>query len=161
MSQRIRCNTTGWLFMFSAVQYAHLECLKSWVHERGLLVCEICKSSYNEALLPELEPQIRSDGDQESGIMDSGPPFLGFLIPMGETHSPEESRWRSRKFWTRLLVIGLCVGSIAAVLIILGVNASDHVWAAVLLRIIAFGLPLIFVARALIACFELRSSHNN
>ena len=138
----------------SAVKYAHLDCLKKWVRERRQLTCEICGAEYKEALMPELQPEMPNNQVENTITINRSPFFSDWLQQSGGSR---QTGWRNRKLLIKVALIGLLIGIIAAALVILGINASQHTWAAVMLRIIAFGLPTLLVLRAFIACCELRS----
>eukprot|EP00890_Picochlorum_soloecismus_P004396 jgi/Picsp_1/4958/NSC_02321-R1_ring fyve phd zinc finger-containing protein len=137
-----------------SLKYAHLDCLKKWVRERRQLTCEICGAIYKEALLPELQPEVSNNPEENMAMTNRSPFFPDWPL---QSPGSRQTGWRNRKLVIKVALIGLLIGVIAAVLVILGINASQHTWAAVMLRIIAFGLPTLLVLRAFIACCELRS----
>jgi hypothetical protein len=124
-----------------SLQYAHIHCLKSWVHERRQLVCEICKTPYKEELIDEC---LREEAETLQ------------IIPVTQV-LPQTENQRHRRAVVTTLIFTCVILAIIVVLIVLGLNAGDHAWAAILLRIIAFGLPVLIIGRALFLCCEMRS----
>ena len=141
---------------FLTVQYAHLKCLKLWVHERRDLHCEICKFEYTEDLIPELQPVMdaaveeharrrlnRSSTLQENRIR-------GFMAdpPQEDTClcCPSGS-------WPRAICLIAVIGTLLGLLLFLGLTASSETWAAILLRILAFAIPTLIVLRGVAACW--------
>ncbi|KAI8110793.1 hypothetical protein M9434_004367 [Picochlorum sp. BPE23] len=147
-----------------SLKYAHLHCLKSWVHERQRLSCEICKAKYAEPLLPELKEEMHDPDHAGSGgsvtrqgytVDDNHSPRV-FILP-GMAHDGSNTRQRNNnKALINIFIIAFVIIVIVVILVVLGLNASQHTWAAVLLRIIAFGLPLLIIGRAFIVCCEMR-----
>lgn len=153
------CNCTG------SVQYAHLKCLKLWVHEKADLHCEICKSMYKESLLEELEPDLqigleernrRNDRrrlrhhhlyDMEVGISTE-------RIMAAHIRRQEQQQYNTRRLWIRALIFTVPVTLLVIMLLFLGMNASDNAWAAILLRILAFALPAFIILRIVFTCWD-------
>lgn len=123
-----------------SLQYAHLHCLKSWVHERRQLVCEICKMPYKEELIDEF---LR----EEAASLQ--------IIPVTQI-LPQTENQRHRRVIVTTIIFTCVILAIIIILVVLGLNAGKHVWAAILLRIIAFGLPILIIGRALFLCCEMR-----
>lgn len=103
----------------------------------------------------------------EAALLDRARAARARLPPLIVTRPPpaaadedddDETPWRSRKFWIKLTVAVLVLALIVSLLVFLGVNAGDSTWAAVLLRIIAFGLPTFIVIRAVISCWGVSRS---
>lgn len=142
-----------------SLRYAHLHCLKSWVHERQRLSCEICKAMYAEALLPELKEEMRDPDHAASHrgyTVDGNQSPRVFILP-GMAHTGSTTRRRNNnKSLMNILIIAFVIIVIVVILVVLGLNASQHTWAAILLRIVAFGLPLLIIGRAFIICCEMR-----
>ena len=141
-----------------AVKYAHLDCLKSWVQERQRLTCEICNSEYKEPLLPELKPEIRETAVRPPGATSFFPSMGAHLVfpPLVDTIPQRPPGWNRRRIMVRMALILGGVGTLVGILVVLGINASTHTWAAILLRIIAFGLPALIVLKAFATCCEFR-----
>ena len=153
------CSCTG------SVQFAHLKCLKLWVHERADLHCEICKSMYKESLLSELEPDLligieernrRNDRrrlrhlhDEEDGMVSSTDRIIATQI-----RREEQQRESRRRLVLRALCITVPLTILVVMLLFLGMNASDNAWAAILLRIFAFALPTFIIIRIVFTCWN-------
>jgi hypothetical protein len=129
--------------------------LKSWVHERADLICEICRSPYNEALIPELQPVLEQAlKDRARSARAHLPPLVARPITVDDDDEDEDGiNWRSSQLWGKTCLALLILGFIVSLLVFLGVNAGDAVWASVMLRVIAFGLPTFIVLRALFSCW--------
>jgi hypothetical protein len=149
------CHCTG------SVKYVHLKCLKLWLHETADLTCEICKSTYNDALLPELEPdlligleernrrnnrRLRHQPSRDDNATDR--------IAAEQQRRVEEQRHSTRRFWMRALCFTVPLTILIVMLLFLGMNASDSAWASVLLRILAFALPAFIVLRIVFSCWD-------
>lgn len=150
-------------FRSSSVQYAHLKCLKLWVHERLDLHCEICKSMYKDDLLAELQPVLIAGLEEQSRRRPRG-----YATP-AEIAAREASRRAlerlndpddenpfclPRGIWVRAILLTVGIGTLIGLLIFLGLSAGDSTWAAVLLRVLAFSIPALVVLRALASCFK-------
>ena len=149
-----------------SVAYAHLACLKHWVRERGQVKCEICKTNYAEELMPELKPELEA-GQAERQTEFSrrrstvGPSFYGERSSRNNPSSRGD--WmvdhvdtRPKKFWIKIVLFGGIFFSILLCLLFLGLYAGDALWAAILLRIIAFAIPLFIIVKALQVCWDIR-----
>ena len=122
-----------------SLQWAHVSCLQSWVHERRQLLCEICKSTYKEEYLPTLENELYTRHSQST--MESGQPTA-------------EDRSRRRRMLKTFVIVTVIVLTLIATLVVLGLNANNHTWAAIALRVIAFGLPMIIILRCFLLWFQ-------
>lgn len=137
------------------MEYAHLKCLKSWVRERVDLHCEICKFKYNDALLVKLEPEILAGAAQRLQRRTS----TVIVVPgqrIGVGGQQRNHRTCGRRALIRALCVVLFVCALVGLLLFLGLNASDSPWAAILLRILAFGIPVLILIRGVVACMEIR-----
>ena len=142
-----------------SLQFTHLKCLKQWVRERGDLVCEICKSKYCDAQLPflELDAQVhaamRSAPEASRAAAAAAQPY--HLPGRRPSQDPPVFAWRTRRFWLRAVCVVGLVGALVCLFLFLGMNAGSEAWAAVLLRVLAFSIPLLIIARAVFACCSL------
>lgn len=139
-----------------AVEYAHLKCLKSWVRERVDLHCEICKFKYNEALLVKLEPEILAGAAQRLQRRTSSVVVVPGQRSRGGGQQQQSGRICGKHAMMRATCIVLFVCALVGLLLFLGLNASDSPWAAILLRILAFGIPVLIIIRGVVACMEIR-----
>lgn len=154
------CNCIG------SVQFAHLKCLKLWVHERADLHCEICKSMYKESLLPELQADLQIGLEERNRrnerrrlrhhhLHDGEESMPGIdRITAAQIRRQEEQQYNTRRFWIRALCISIPLTILIVMLLFLGMNASDNAWAAILLRILAFALPTFIVVRVVFTCWD-------
>lgn len=151
-----------------SVAYAHFSCLKQWIRERGQSKCEICKSGYAAELLPDLQEDLEAGRAAQAARYSRGSMFAVALVGQanatdtsgneassrGEEHP--EAQETPRRFWFRLMVFGGIFSLILICLLFLGLYAGDAVWAGILLRIIAFGIPIFIIAKALQVCWDIR-----
>lgn len=143
-----------------SVQYAHLKCLKLWVHERLDLHCEICKSMYEDDLLPELQPILIAGLEEQARRRSRGYATQAEIARIAsrrglETlNDPEDSFCLPKGLWVRVLVLTGGIGAMVGLLLFLGLSAGDETWAAVLLRVLAFMIPALVVLRALASCWK-------
>ncbi len=114
---------------------------------------------YAEALLPELKEEMRDPDHAASHrgyTVDGNQSPRVFILP-GMAHTGSTTRRRNNnKSLMNILIIAFVIIVIVVILVVLGLNASQHTWAAILLRIVAFGLPLLIIGRAFIICCEMR-----
>lgn len=123
-----------------SLQWAHVSCLQSWVHERRQLMCEICKSTYKEEYLPTLENAM----------------YTSRYHNVSTTQSVADGGRRRRMLKTFVIVSSIVV-ALTAALVILGLNANDHTWAAIALRVLAFGLPMLIILRCILLWYQGRT----
>lgn len=135
----------------------HLKCLKSWVRERASLECEICKSKYIESLLPVLEPEAEAGAAQRTARRDTAAAAIAAAAARHAAAQQDRGPvWKTRKFWMYLFFITAVLGAVVCLLLLLGMRAGEELWAAIVLRVVAFGLPLFIIFRAMFACWQLR-----
>ena len=150
-----------------AVQYAHMKCLKLWVREQADLHCEICKGEYASTLTEDLQPDLviglqtraRRARFRTGNTHVHAQQAAAAVAAAGEEDDEEGADdrpfWEHRKFWVRIFILSLILGTIVGLLLFLGMSAGDSTWAAVLLRILAFALPTFIVIRAVVSCWEI------
>lgn len=149
-------------YCLGSVRYAHLDCLKAWAAQRADLHCEICKAKYTDIVLPYLEPEVKKVVEERQAARAAAllaartQTRLPLPPPTTDDDEGEQSYLGSRKFWTRAAFLLGVLGVIIGLLLFLGLYAGDDAWAAILLRVLAFVLPLLIVLRAVMACLELR-----
>jgi hypothetical protein len=154
-----------------SVQYAHLKCLKLWIHETADLHCEICKEKYNDSLIPELEADLligleernrRNNGRRlrhqqqlHGGRGESvGGTAMAAAAAAAAIREQEAQENNVRRFWMRALFLTIPITVLIIMLLFLGIHASDSQWAAILLRILAFALPTFIVLRIVFGCWD-------
>ncbi len=126
-----------------SLQWAHESCLQSWVHERRQLMCEICKSTYKEEYLPTLQNELcTSDHHTVS------------------TSQSVADRSRRRRMLKTFAIVSSIVVVLTAALVLLGLNANDHTWAAIALRVLAFGLPMLIILRCILIWYQGRTVYS-
>lgn len=140
------CKCTG------SLAYTHLNCLKAWVRERANVVCEICTSKYADSLLSVLEPEARA-GEIERIARATAAAVRISASRERRDHSDEGC---GRFAMVRALCFVIVIAVIGGLLLFLGLNSSNSLWAAILLRILAFTLPLFIVFKATTACLKFR-----
>ena len=123
-----------------SLEWAHVSCLQSWVHERRQLMCEICKSTYKEEYLPTLENEL--------------------YTTQHIVTQPVAGDGRTRRVLKTFVIVTLVVVTLTTALVILGLNANDHTWAAIALRVIAFGLPMLIILRCVILWYQGRTIYS-
>lgn len=147
-----------------SLQFAHIHCLRVWVMERGRLECEICKTRYVDAVATELEAEYKSAQARlvaARGMALAAESALAMAVQQNDAtrNDSAQSVFRTRKFWIYLICGIIILGAVVFVLVFLGLHAGNEVWAAVLLRVLAFTLPLFIVIRAIVGCYRLRRSN--
>lgn len=126
-----------------SLKWAHVSCLQSWVHERRQLMCEICKSIYKEEYLPTLEHELHPTHRTQ---------------PSRQSSATEQAR--RRRALKTFIIVTIVVVTLTTTLVILGLNANNHTWAAICLRVIAFGLPMLIILRCILLWYQGRTIYS-
>eukprot|EP00878_Enallax_costatus_P004760 GHUV01005010.1.p1 GENE.GHUV01005010.1~~GHUV01005010.1.p1 ORF type:complete len:339 (+),score=75.36 GHUV01005010.1:493-1509(+) len=152
------CSCTG------SVQYAHMDCLKSWVQERANLQCELCGKQYRDEIKQQLEPLLagrrprRSRSRTVRVVNANGETVLSVETVEGPAEEP-----RSQISWTRFWIhLGILVMLLVAVLylaLFVNVGASDNFWLMFLWRAITVILPLFLIIRCVAALYAWRQQY--
>jgi hypothetical protein len=152
------CNCTG------SVQYAHMECLKSWVQERCNLQCELCGKQYKDEVAQRLLPLLEGRRPRRSRsrtirVVNAN----GETVLAVEAAEDEEEQPRPRISWTRFWIhLGILVMLLVAVLylaLFVNVGASDNFWLMFLWRAITVILPLFLIIRCVAALYAWRQQY--
>ena len=120
--------------------WTHQHCLERWVICSKNRTCEICKTDFKADLIQHIPLS-----EQCELSSSSEPAALQEVYRERET----ETR-RTRRTWREWMPVILTVSAILAVVLLvalIGVNAADHAWASILLRVLAFSLPTLLVVR--------------
>lgn len=131
-----------------SLRWAHVSCLQSWVHERRQLMCELCKSAYKEEYLPRLEHALYAASHHAVSGLD------------GQQQQTQGIEARRKKVLRTVVITAIVVITVTSLLVVLGLNASDHIWAAICLRVIAFGLPLLIILRCILLWYQARTVYS-
>ncbi len=121
--------------------WTHLHCLERWVKESKNRTCEICKTDFKAEFIqhiPVSEPAA-----------------------LQEVYRTRERQTESRRTCREWMPVMLTAGAIVAVVLLvamIGVNAGDHEWAGILLRVLAFSIPTLLIIRLVWVYRRARSS---
>eukprot|EP00879_Flechtneria_rotunda_P001470 GHRR01001624.1.p1 GENE.GHRR01001624.1~~GHRR01001624.1.p1 ORF type:complete len:321 (+),score=117.97 GHRR01001624.1:244-1206(+) len=147
------CSCTG------TVQYAHMECLKAWVSERGSLECELCGKQYKDSIKQQLEPLVdawRSQHQQRRPRVASGDAVLAINIVPEEDVEQGRPQVSWTRFWVHLgLLVMLLVGVLYLALFV-NIGSPDNFWLMFLWRAITIILPLFLIVRCVAALYAWR-----
>jgi E3 ubiquitin-protein ligase MARCH5 len=119
--------------------WTHLHCLERWVEESKNRTCEICKTDFNAELIQHIP--------------------ISQPAALEEVSRARETQTESRRTYGWMPVIITTVAIVAIVLLValVGVNAGDHVWAGILLRVLAFSIPALLIIRLVWVFYKNRS----
>ncbi|KAK9834311.1 hypothetical protein WJX81_005574 [Elliptochloris bilobata] len=146
------CNCIG------SMRFAHVSCLETWCEERQSMVCEICGKAYAAPLTAQLMAALergaaRHQREQVVQLMevDGRATNVGYMSCCGAS--------RARVYVAVLLMFVVTLGLLYVVLFVSG-DSQPSVWAVMLLRILAFLLPVYLIVQAVLAYFRFRHAQN-
>lgn len=127
-----------------SLSWTHLHCLQRWVRESGHRKCEICKADYDAAYIKNI-PLPTYDGGMYVRYLGQG------RGDHGDRRQPP-----ARRAWLPIVVTVVILVVLILVIVLIGLNASSHEWASVMLRVLAFSLPTLLVARIVYVYYKAR-----
>ena len=137
------------------VAAAHVKCLQTWVEERrGALACEICSAPYTEAVRPLLADAVRR-GERRAAAEAAA--RAAASLAAADAAADDRGTWclgagaspsaRARAWAAAALVFVVALALLYVVLFVGGDHQPSY-WAVLLLRVLAFVLPLYLVCQA-------------
>jgi E3 ubiquitin-protein ligase DOA10 len=121
--------------------WTHRHCLERWVKESKNRTCEICKTDFKAELI--------------QNIPVSEPAALQEVYRATERQT---ETGRTLREWTPLILTVLAILAVVIFVALIGMNASDHKWAGILLRVLAFSIPTLLIVRLVWVYCRARSS---
>ena len=133
-----------------SISWVHRDCLCQWVQESRSRTCEICKTPFDPDLVKDIPiPETISMYDlfrQGSGVRDEA------------RETGARQTWRE---WMPVIVTVAVVAVLVLIVALIGMNASEHEWASILLRVLAFSLPTLLILRVVWVYIRARRAFNS